>query len=210
MQEAVPAGEGAMAAILGLAPEAVVQACAAAALGQIVSAANFNSPEQTVIAGHTASVGRASKLAIERGAMRAVPLPVSAPFHCALMRPAEARLAEHLAAIRFADPVFPVVVNADAALVATGAAARDALVRQVCSPVRWAESIRSLRTMGAERFIEVGPGRVLTGLMRRIDRAAEARCVEDKATLDALLAYIGPGAVPGRVRGPGRLEEGRA
>jgi [acyl-carrier-protein] S-malonyltransferase len=210
MQEAVPAGEGAMAAILGLAPEVVSQVCAEASEGEIVSPANFNSPEQTVIAGHAAAVGRASKLALQHGAMRAVPLPVSAPFHCALMRPAEARLAEHLLTIPFEDPVFPVVVNADAAPVATGAAAREALVRQVCSPVRWVESIRSLRTMGAGRFIEVGPGRVLTGLMRRIDRAADARGVEDKNSLEALLSHLGIGSAPGEAPAPDRLEENRA
>ncbi len=185
MQEAVPAGEGAMAAVLGLAPPVVEELCREAAGHEVVSPANFNSPEQTVIAGHAGAVARASALAVEKGATKVVPLAVSAPFHCALMRPAERRLAEHLATIRFRDPAFPVVVNADAKPVTTGEAAREALVRQVCSPVRWVESVGALRGLGAGLFVEVGPGKVLTALMRRIDRSLEARNVEDSASLEA-------------------------
>jgi [acyl-carrier-protein] S-malonyltransferase len=197
MQEAVPAGEGAMAAILGLAPPAIEELCREAAGHEVVSPANFNSPEQTVIAGHAGAVARASALAVQKGASKVVPLAVSAPFHCALMRPAETRLAAHLATIRFRDPAFPVVVNADAKPVTTGEAAREALVRQVCSPVRWVESVGALKGLGATLFFEVGPGKVLTALMRRIDRSLEARGVEDSASLEAALPRLGvpsPGA----------------
>lgn len=191
MQEAVPEGVGAMAAILGLEPEAVRRACADAAGVEVVSPANFNSPEQTVIAGHAAAVARASQECLARGAMRAVSLSVSAPFHCSLMRPAESRLTEHLATVPFANPLIPVVVNVDAAPIRDAEAARDALVRQVCSPVRWVETIHALRRLGAARFFEVGPGKVLTGLMRRIDRTAIARSVEDPAGVDAALGEVG-------------------
>ena len=195
MQEAVPPGRGAMAAILGMAPEAVETVCADAAQGgEVVSAANFNAPEQTVIAGDAAAGERASRLALERGATRAVPLTVSAPFHCALMEPAARRLEEHLTSVRFSDPMFPVVANADASPVPTGAAARAALVAQVCAPVRWTESIRRLRAMGGATFLEAGPGKVLTGLMRRIDRAAAALNAEDPPSLAAALAKIGASA----------------
>lgn len=190
MQEAVPAGEGAMAAILGLAPEVVEDVCRDAANGQVVSPANYNTPEQTVIAGQAEAVERASKLALERGASKAVPLAVSAPFHCTLMRAAEIRLAEHLATVSFEDPRVPVIVNVDAAPVTTGAAARDALVRQVCSPVRWVESVRALRGLGASRFVEVGPGRVLGGLLRRIDRAAQSASAGDRAGIEAFAASV--------------------
>jgi len=194
MQEAVPQGEGAMAAILGLAPEAVEAVCRDAAQGRVVSPANYNTPEQTVIAGHADAVARASALATERGASKAVPLAVSAPFHCSLMRPAEIRLAEHLASVSFSDPRIPVVVNVDALPVATGAAARDALIRQVCSPVRWVDSVRALRAAGAVRFVEVGPGRVLAGLLRRIDRAAESAGAGDRAGIETVAAVAGAGA----------------
>ena len=193
MQEAVPQGEGAMAAILGLAPEAVEAVCRDAANGRVVSPANYNAPEQTVIAGHADAVARASALALERGASKAVPLAVSAPFHCSLMRPAELRLAEHLASVTFADPKVPVVVNVDAAPVTSGAAARDALVRQVCSPVRWAESMRVLRGLGASQFVEVGPGRVLAGILRRIDRTAQSASASDRASIEA---FAGSAAAP--------------
>ena len=190
MQEAVPAGQGAMAAVLGLDPASVEEICRAAAEGEVVSPANFNSPEQTVISGHAGAVARASKLAQERGASKVVSLSVSAPFHCSLMRPAEQRLAEHLASVTFHDPSFPVVVNADATPVTTGEAARDALIRQVCSPVRWVESVQALRSLGGRLFVEVGPGKVLTGLMRRIDRALPARGVEDAPSLEAALPTL--------------------
>ena len=211
MQEAVPAGEGAMAAILGLAPEEVASVCREAAQGEVVSPANFNSPEQTVIAGRAGAVRRACELASERGAKRAIPLAVSAPFHCALMRPAETRLAEHLAGVAFHEPALPVVANATAAPVASGQAARDALVRQVCSPVRWTESVLALRGLGAERFVEVGPGRVLSALVRRIEQEIEVAGVEDRKTLEATLGTFGLGVGPletARTAGPGA--EGRA
>jgi [acyl-carrier-protein] S-malonyltransferase len=194
MQEAVPQGEGAMAAILGLAPEAVEAVCRDAAEGRVVSPANYNAPEQTVIAGHADAVARASKLALERGASKAVPLAVSAPFHCSLMRPAEIRLAEHLASVSFQDPRVPVVVNVDATPITTGVAAKSALVRQVCSPVRWVESVRALRALGAFRFVEVGPGRVLGGLLRRIDRSAESASAGDRAGIESQAGPAAPAA----------------
>lgn len=203
MQEAVPAGEGAMAAIMGLTPEAVEAVCRDAAGGRVVSTANYNAPEQTVIAGHSDAVGRASALALERGATKAVALAVSAPFHCSLMRPAEIRLAEHLASVAFADPQVPVVVNADAATIDTGAAARDALVRQVCSPVRWVESVRALRVLGARTFLEVGPGRVLGGLLRRIDRAAESKSAGDRAGIEAIVSSATAASAAGSPAHPG-------
>jgi [acyl-carrier-protein] S-malonyltransferase len=167
MQEAVPAGTGAMAAIVGLAPEEVEAACREAAQGEIVSPANFNSPEQTVIAGHAAAVARASAACTARGAKRAIPLAVSAPFHCALMAPARERLRPHLEDARFAGPRIPVVTNVDARVESGGDGLRDALLRQVDSPVRWVESIRLLAAEGVDRAIEIGPGNVLSGLVRR-------------------------------------------
>jgi [acyl-carrier-protein] S-malonyltransferase len=175
MQDAVPVGVGAMAAILGLDATAVSDVVREAAEGEVCSVANFNSPEQTVIAGHKGAVERAAALAKERGAKRALPLPVSAPFHCALMAPARAALAPALAATAFADPRLPVVVNIDAAPVTSAEAARDALVRQVDGPVRWVESVRSLVSqLGVVRFVEIGPGAVLAGLVRRIVPETEA------------------------------------
>jgi [acyl-carrier-protein] S-malonyltransferase len=189
MQEAVPVGVGAMAAILGLAPAAVAAAAAeaAAATGEVCAVANFNAPEQTVIAGHAGAVARAGALAKERGAKRALPLPVSAPFHCALMRPAREALAPELAAVRFADPAVPVVVDIDARAVTTGGAARDALVRQVDGPVRWVECVRALvESHGVTRFVEVGPGNVLCGLIRRIAPEAETVSVAEPEALAQL------------------------
>ncbi|HEV2464613.1 MAG TPA: ACP S-malonyltransferase [Acidobacteriaceae bacterium] len=181
MQEAVPAGQGAMAAILGLTSDEAARACAdaAAETGEVVSAANFNSPEQTVISGSTAAVERASALAKERGAKRVVPLPVSAPFHCALMQPAQDRLAEILRGLDFADARYPVVVNVDATSRMGAEALRDALICQVTGPVRWVESMRLLANEGPVQFIEVGPGKVLCGLMRQIDRSQTCRHVDD-------------------------------
>lgn len=187
MQEAVPVGVGAMAAILGLAAEAVAAVVAEAAAGEDCAVANYNSPEQTVIAGHKGAVERAMALAKERGAKRALPLPVSAPFHCALMAPARQGLAPRLAATAFADPAVPVVVNVDAAPVSTGAAARDALVRQIDGPVRWVESVRVLHdALGVRRFVEVGPGAVLSGLIRRIVPDAEAFSLSEPDALAKL------------------------
>jgi [acyl-carrier-protein] S-malonyltransferase len=180
MQEAVPAGEGAMSAVLGLSSADAAQACADAAETEgVVSAANFNSPEQTVISGGAGAVERAGILAKERGAKRVVALPVSAPFHCALMQPAQDRLAELLRGLTFADSRVPVAVNVDAALVTGAEALRDALIRQVTGPVRWVESMRLLIAQGPAQFIEVGPGKVLCGLMRQIDRAQSCLHVDE-------------------------------
>ena len=170
MQEAVPEGVGAMTAVLGLAPDAVSRACADAEVdtGKIVSPANFNSPEQTVIAGHAEAVARASELCRERGAKKAVPLPVSAPFHCALMEPAADRLRPVLDALAVADPRIPIVTNVDAAEATRADEVRIALARQVAAPVRWVESIERMAAMGVSEAVEIGPGGVLAGLVRRI------------------------------------------
>jgi [acyl-carrier-protein] S-malonyltransferase len=170
MQEAVAVGVGAMAAILGLSGDAVAAACRVAAGEEVVAPANFNSPEQTVIAGHAAAVARACEACKARGARRAIPLPVSAPFHCSLMAPARERLEPLLGEARFADPLWPVVTNVDACAVDRSEAIRDALVRQVDSPVRWVESVELLASRGVDRAIEVGPGNVLAGLVKRIAR----------------------------------------
>lgn len=170
MQEAVPAGVGAMAAIVGLEPEAVDAACREAAQGEVVSPANYNSPEQTVIAGQAAAVARASQACLARGAKRAIPLPVSAPFHCALMSPARERMHPLLDQTRFADASMPVVTNVDARPQASGARLRDALIRQIDSPVRWVETVQHLAREGVDRALEIGPGNVLAGLVRRIEK----------------------------------------
>lgn len=184
MQEAVPAGQGAMSAVLGLSSEDAAKACAdaVAETGGVVSAANFNSAEQTVISGAAAAVERAGALCKERGAKRVVPLPVSAPFHCALMQPAQDRLAELLRGLKFSDARVPVAVNVDAALVTGAEALRDALIRQVTGSVRWVESMRLLIAQGPAQFIEVGPGKVLCGLMRQIDRAQSCVHVDEVLT----------------------------
>jgi [acyl-carrier-protein] S-malonyltransferase len=194
MQEAVPVGQGAMAAILGLPAAAVENICTNAAeeTGEVVSAANLNSPEQIVISGGATAVERAAERSKEAGAKRAVMLPVSAPFHCALMQPAQDRLADELAQLEFFAPRIPVVCNVDALVVSTGADARDALVRQVTGAVRWVDCVEKLRGMGATNYIEVGPGKVLSGLLRQIDRAlsAQAANVEDEASLNKTLATL--------------------
>jgi [acyl-carrier-protein] S-malonyltransferase len=186
MQEAVPVGTGAMAAILGLDEAAVTAACDEAAQGEVVSPANLNAPGQIVIAGATAAVERAGAAAKARGAKRVIPLPVSAPFHCALMRPAEERLAPELRALRSADPSRPVIANVDAEPKRSGADAIEALVRQVSAAVRWEAVVRRLASEGVRTYVEVGPGTVLTGLGRKIDRDARTLNVEDPAGLDAL------------------------
>ncbi|MFN7940332.1 MAG: ACP S-malonyltransferase [Thermoanaerobaculia bacterium] len=184
MQEAVPLGVGAMAAILGLDPAIVGEVAAQAAGGEICTVANFNSPEQTVIAGHRGAVERAMALARERGAKRAISLPVSAPFHSPLMASARRGLAPDLERAAFATPRFPVVVNIDARPVRDGSAARDALVRQIDGPVRWVECMRTLaEELGIERFVEVGPGAVLAGLAPRIVVGARAFSLADPAAL---------------------------
>ncbi len=187
MQEAVPAGRGAMAAVIGLAPQEVVAACAeaAAATGEVVSAAYFNSPEQIVIAGSAAGVAKAGEILKAKGAKRVLPLPVSAPFHCALMRPAEEALTPFLEKAAFSALAIPVVNNADADLETDPAAAREALRRQVCSPVRWVESVQRLAGM-ASSAIEVGPGTVLAGLAKRIAKDWPVKTTSTAAALDAL------------------------
>ena len=190
MQEAVPVGVGTMAAILGMDVDKVAAVCADSAQGEVCQAANINSPEQIVISGHTAAVERATKLADERGAKRAKVLPVSAPFHCSLMKPAQDRLAVDLQALTFNDPGIPVLCNVDAALVSTGPPSRDALIRQVTGSVKWDQSIRALIAQGVNTFVEVGPGKVLCGLMRQIDRSKTAVNVEDEASLEKALSRL--------------------
>ena len=191
MQEAVPVGAGAMAAVLGADIETVEAACKEAAReGEICSAANINSPGQIVIAGSAAAVERALPILKERGAKRAIPLKVSAPFHCALMLPAQERLAADLDEIEFKDLSVPLVTNVDAAVIRTGAEARASLVRQVSSPVRWRESVELLTREGVGLFVEVGPGKVLSGLVRQTASDARAANVEDAASLGAALAAL--------------------
>jgi [acyl-carrier-protein] S-malonyltransferase len=191
MQQAVPLGIGAMAAILGADLEIVTVACAEAAQGQVCSAANINSPNQVVIAGDTAAIDRAIVILKERGAKRAMKLNVSAPFHCALMQPAQERLAADLESISFNDLVTPLVTNVDAKPNNRGAKARDALVRQVSQPVRWLESVEFLINQGVQSFIEIGPGKVLSGLMRQIDRNVRCVNIEDQASLSAAREALG-------------------
>ena len=192
MQEAVPAGQGAMAAVLSLDAARISEICAEVSTetGGVVSAANLNSPDQTVISGSVAAVEAAAAKCKEAGARKTVMLPVSAPFHCALMRPAQERLATDLEAVTFSDSVIPVAVNVDARLVNHADIARDALIRQVTGAVRWVECIQLLIHSGATRFIEVGPGKVLCGLMRQIDRAQVCANVEDSASLEKTLAAL--------------------
>jgi [acyl-carrier-protein] S-malonyltransferase len=190
MQEAVPVGVGAMAAILGMEYDKVSEVCRDAAQGEVCQAANFNSPEQIVISGNTAAVERAAKLADERGAKRAKLLPVSAPFHCALMQPAQERLAGDLKALRFQKPEVPVVCNVDAALIDDAERSRDALVRQVTGSVKWDPSMRVLVGKGVTTFVEVGPGKVLCGLMRQIDRSKTALNVVDEVSLQKTLEHF--------------------
>lgn len=194
MQEAVPVGTGAMAAILGLELAAIEEACREAAAGEVVSPANVNSPGQVVIAGHKAAVERASAACKARGAKRAVPLPVSAPFHCALMQPAQERLEPELAALHFGDPSPPLVNNVDAEVVREGSACRDGLVRQVSGTVRWQESVERLVREGVTTFVEVGPGGVLSGLVRKIARGARVLNVDSPESLEATVAALAGGA----------------
>jgi [acyl-carrier-protein] S-malonyltransferase len=181
MQDAVPVGQGAMAALLGL-----------EAGDEVVSAANMNSPAQIVIAGHRAAVERAVEIAKQRGAKRAVLLNVSAPFHCSLMKPAADRLARDLDEVAILDPQVLLVNNADAAIVCTAETARDGLKRQVTSPVRWTDSVLALRKEGVDLFVEVGPGKVLSGLMRQIDREAKALRAGDLASLEEVVGALQP------------------
>jgi [acyl-carrier-protein] S-malonyltransferase len=185
MQEAVPVGTGAMAAILGSNIETVNAACAEASQGQVCSAANINSPGQIVIAGDAAAIDRAIPLLKERGAKRALKLNVSAPFHCALMKPAQDRLGLDLESISFSDATVPVITNVDAAPQENSDKLRDSLVRQVSQPVRWLESVEFLINQGVQTFIEIGPGKVLSGLVRQIDRSVRCLNVEDERSLGA-------------------------
>jgi len=190
MQEAVPVGVGAMAAILGMPLLRVTEIAQEAAQGEVCQAANINSPEQIVISGSAGAVARAVQLATERGAKKAVSLPVSAPFHCALMQPAQDRLSADLRELSFHNPSCLVICNVDAVSVTSAEPARDALIRQVTGAVRWEESVRSLIEMGANFFIEVGPGKVLWGLMRQIDRSKTCSNVSDEASLQKTLMQI--------------------
>ena len=191
MQEAVPAGEGAMAAILGADPNVVDAACREASQGQVCSAANINSPGQVVIAGNAAAVDRAIELLKKRGARRAVKLNVSAPFHCALMKPAQERLAADLQRIDFKDLATPVVTNVGAKPVTNGNQARDSLIQQVSHAVRWLESVEFLISQGVQAFIEIGPGKVLSGLVRQIDRGVRCVNVEDESSLRVASEVLG-------------------
>ncbi len=189
MQEAVPVGKGAMAAIIGLDPDAIAKIAADASQGEVCAVANLNGPAQTVIAGDKGAIDRAVALAKERGARKATLLAVSAPFHSPLMRPAREGMAPLLADTTFRDPRVPVVTNVDAAPVTTGEAAREALVRQIDSPVRWVESILWMESaLGIETFVEVGPGNVLSGMNRRIVQSARATGISDPDHLRQLLA----------------------
>ncbi len=188
MQEAVRPGVGAMAAILGMTPDKVEAVCKAAAQGQVCSPANINSPSQIVIAGDAAAVERAQDIAREAGAKRVVPLQVSAPFHCALMSPAQQRLRADLDAIEIRDPRIPLVNNFEAAAVSDAAAVKRGLYEQVPNPVRWEESMRALSAAGVERFVEIGPGKVLTGLLRNIDRSLNGVAVGDAESLEKALS----------------------
>lgn len=190
MQEAVPVGTGSMAAILGMNFDEVVKVCADAAQGEVCEPANINSPEQVVISGHTAAVERGAKLADERGAKRAKVLPVSAPFHCSLMQPAQDRLANDLKALKFSEPGVPVICNVHARPVEDADSARDALIRQVTGSVKWSESMQVLIGRGVQTFIEIGPGKVLGGLMRQIDRSKKCLNVEDEASLGKTMEFL--------------------
>jgi [acyl-carrier-protein] S-malonyltransferase len=190
MQEAVPVGRGAMAAVMGLDAGDVARACAEAAEGEVVSPDNMNMPGQVVIAGTTEAVARAGERAKALGARRVVPLSVSAPFHCALMKPAEDRLAPELRALAVRDPRVPVVANVDAEPKRDAASAIDALVRQVSAPVRWEDVVRRLASEGVRKYVEVGPGTVLCGLLRKIDREASFASLEDPAGLEKVAALF--------------------
>ena len=193
MQEAVPVGQGAMAAILALSLEQIRAACAEASQGEVCTPANINSPDQVVISGARGAVERAAEMCKQKGAKRAVMLPVSAPFHCALMQPAQDRLAVDLKALEFNAPEVPVMCNVDAALVKDAAASRHALIRQVTGAVRWEESMRAMIAAGVDNFVEVGPGKVLCGLMRQIDRSKTCLNVEDEASLQKVKNHFSDG-----------------
>lgn len=190
MQEAVPPGQGAMAAILGLDEDLVRAACAEAAQGEIVAAVNFNSPGQVVIAGHAAAVKRACEAAKAKGAKRALPLPVSAPFHSALMQPAAERLQQYMRNIAFAAPRIPVINNVDVASYRDPAQIKDALVRQAYNPVRWVETVRAFAAQGITHVAESGPGKVLAGMTKRIDGGLESLALQDKAGIEQGISQL--------------------
>jgi [acyl-carrier-protein] S-malonyltransferase len=191
MQEAVPVGVGAMAAILGLPPERVREVGASAAGDEVVAPANLNGPKQVVVAGHAGAVERAMAAAREAGALRVVPLPVSAPFHCSLMQPAAERLRPVLEAVEFGGAAFPVYANVDAEAVEQGQAARDALLRQVASAVRWQESIEAMLEAGIEAFVEAGPGKVLSGLVRGIRKRVPTYRAGNPEEIEAVAGELG-------------------
>ncbi|AMO96243.1 malonyl CoA-acyl carrier protein transacylase [Collimonas fungivorans] len=187
MQQAVPVGQGGMAVILGLADEDVRAVCAAAAQGEIVEAVNFNAPAQVVIAGHKGAIERACAAAKEKGAKRALPLPVSAPFHSSLLKPASDRLREYMQDLVFAAPQIALINNVDVAIVNDPAAIKDALVRQAASPVRWVETVQKIAAEGVTHVVECGPGKVLAGLTKRINDSLIGDMIVDQASLDKML-----------------------
>jgi [acyl-carrier-protein] S-malonyltransferase len=190
MQEAVPVGQGGMAAILGLSDDDVRAACAEAAQGEIVEAVNFNAPAQVVIAGHKAAVERACEAAKAKGAKRALPLPVSAPFHSSLLKPASDRLRDYMENLNFSLPTIPLINNVDVAAVQDAAAIKDALVRQAASPVRWVETVQKMAADGVTQIIECGPGKVLAGLTKRINGELTGDAIVDQASLDKVLELL--------------------
>lgn len=190
MQEAVPVGVGGMAAIIGLDAEALKAVCAEAAEGDVVEPANFNSPTQTVIAGHKTALDRACKLAKAKGAKRALPLPVSAPFHSSLLVPASERLADYMKDLTFSAPKIPVINNVDVAIQDDPSAIKDALVRQVASSVRWVETVQKMASMGITHIVDCGPGKVLAGMVKRIDGSINGLAIVDQESLDAALEEL--------------------
>jgi len=190
MQEAVPVGQGGMAAILGLSDEDVRAVCAEAAGGDVVEPVNFNAPAQVVIAGHKAAVERACEVAKAKGAKRALPLPVSAPFHSSLLKPASDRLRDHIAPLAFSAPQIPVINNVDVTILDDVAGIKDALVRQAASPVRWVETVRKMAAQGVTHVVECGPGKVLAGLTKRISSELTGEAITDQASLDRVLELL--------------------
>ncbi|WP_076591695.1 ACP S-malonyltransferase [Herminiimonas arsenitoxidans] len=190
MQEAVPVGQGGMAAILGLSDADVLAVCVEAAQGDIVEAVNFNAPAQVVIAGHKAAIERACEIAKAKGAKRALILPVSAPFHSSLLKPASDRLREHMATLAFNTPQIPLINNVDVAIVSDVNGIKDALVRQAANPVRWVESVQKMAAEGVTDVVECGPGKVLAGLTKRINGELTGHAIVDQASLDAVLELL--------------------
>lgn len=190
MQEAVPVGQGGMAAILGLSDDDVRAACAEAAQGEVVEAVNFNAPAQVVIAGHKGAVERACEAAKAKGAKRALPLPVSAPFHSSLLKPASDRLRDYMAELVFGTPQIPVINNVDVAIVGDADGIKDALVRQAASPVRWVETVQKMAFDGVSHVIECGPGKVLAGLTKRINGELVGDAIVDQASLDKVMELL--------------------